>query len=133
MLNSKKLLACLLMVMVVLTVYLGVELHRTKQNLATLEKSYNIMIAMVPPAASWPEGISKEAVIDELAKRKELFPWQGVLGGTFGLYDKSRVWFVGPKWCLAYIEDGHIGGYILLRYHITPKGIEWQLLDSEEI
>nr|WP_286973964.1 hypothetical protein [Acetomicrobium sp. UBA5826] len=131
--NSKKLLTCLLMVMVVLTVYLGVELCQTKQDLVTLENSYNTMIATVPPAPSWPEGIIKETVIDELAKRKDLFPWQGVLGGTFGLYDKSQVWFVGPKWCLAYVEDGHIGGYILLRYHITPKGIEWQLLDSEDI
>ena len=109
------------MLMAVLTVYLGVELvEQTKPR--NFRESYNTMIAMIPPAASWPEGIAKETVIDELAKRKELFPWQGVLGGTFGLYDK-RVWFVGPKWCLAYIEDGHIGGYILLRYQITPRAL----------
>jgi hypothetical protein len=50
-----------------------------------------------------------------------------------GIYDQNLVWFIGPSWCLAYIEDGHIGGYILLRYEITPRGIEWQLLDSEQI
>lgn len=133
MLNSKKILICISLALIVISLYLGVELHNLKDKLVSLEREHQKMHLTIPPSPSWPEGIAKEEMIDQLAKRSDIFPWRGVLGGTMGIYDQNLVWFIGPSWCLAYIEDGHIGGYILLRYEITPRGIEWQLLDSEQI
>ena len=75
----------------------------------------------IPPSPSWPEGIAKEEMIDQLAKRSDIFPWRGC-SGNYGFTIKFSL-VHRPSWCLAYIEDGHIGGYILLRYEITPRGI----------
>lgn len=68
---------------------------------------------------------------DNLLSRLDLIPWKGIHGGTMNIYDPSLVWFVGPRWCIAWVEDGHIGGYVLLRFDTETEEPQWRLLDSE--
>ena len=68
---------------------------------------------------------------ESLLSRQDLIPWDGIHGGTMKIYDPSMVWFVGPRWCIAWVEDGHIGGYILLRFDPETEEPQWKLLDSK--
>jgi hypothetical protein len=46
-------------------------------------------------------------------------------------YDDSKIWVLTKKWVLAYFEDGHIAGYLLLKYEVTESGkINWKTLAS---
>ncbi len=69
--------------------------------------------------------------LESLLVREDLIPWKGIHGGTMKIYDPSLVWFIGPRWCLAWVEDGHIGGYMLLRFDPGTEKPQWRLLDSE--
>ena len=80
MINSKKMLVYISLALIAISIYLGVELHNLKDQLASLEREHQKMYLTIPPSPSWPEGIAKEEVIDQLAKRSDIFPWQGVLG-----------------------------------------------------
>ncbi|MDO9508550.1 MAG: hypothetical protein Q7I97_04290 [Thermovirgaceae bacterium] len=66
-----------------------------------------------------------------LLSRDDIIPWEGIHGGTMRIYDPSLVWFVGPSWCIVWAEDGHIGGYMLLRFDPGAEEPNWRLLDSE--
>lgn len=68
---------------------------------------------------------------ENLLSRTDLIPWKGIHGGTMKIYDPSMVWFFGPRWCIAWVEDGHIGGYILLRFDPEFEEPHWRMLDSE--
>ncbi|HRV71481.1 MAG TPA: hypothetical protein P5541_05550 [Thermovirgaceae bacterium] len=92
-----------------------------------------------PPGPDW-ERIKtsqrpdpKTWLTESILSRDDLIPWEGVLGGTMRIYDPSSVWFLGPNWCLAWAEDGHIGGYMLLRFETGTEDKEpfWRLIDSE--
>lgn len=61
-------------------------------------------------------------IISNLRNHRELIPYKGVLGGTMGFYGKKSIWILTNKWVLAYFEDGHIGGYLLLEYNIKDNG-----------
>ncbi len=90
----------------------------------------------VPPGPDWKGRITESIpdprghVVDDLLSRWDLVPWEGVLGGTMKIHRGRDVWFLGPSWCLAYVEDGHIGGYMLLSYEIEGAEVEWKLLDA---
>ncbi|HOC82171.1 MAG: hypothetical protein BWY01_01758 [Synergistetes bacterium ADurb.Bin155] len=89
------------------------------------------------PQPDW-EGLKKEGrtdprgrLVEDLLARDDLIPWEGIHGGTMKIYDPSLVWFAGPRWCVAWAEDGHIGGFMLLRFDEDDDGnLEWRLLDS---
>lgn len=70
-------------------------------------------------------------LVEDLLVREDLIPWEGIHGGAMKIYDPSLVWFAGPKWCIAWAEDGHIGGFMLLRFEEGDDGKpRWRLLDS---
>jgi len=70
-------------------------------------------------------------LVKDLLAREDLIPWEGIHGGTMKIYDPSLVWFTGPKWCVAWAEDGHIGGFMLLRFEEgDDEKPRWRLLDS---
>ncbi|HDQ92692.1 MAG TPA: hypothetical protein ENN89_01070 [Synergistetes bacterium] len=73
----------------------------------------------------------KTWLTENILSRDDLIPWEGVLGGTMKIYDPSSVWFIGPNWCLAWAEDGHIGGYMLLRFETGTSEPSWRLIDTE--
>jgi hypothetical protein len=70
---------------------------------------------------------------DDLKKHDELIPYDGVLGGKMSFLDDKDIWILTEKWILAYFEDGHICGYMILKYDVTKEGkINWQVLDHHK-
>jgi hypothetical protein len=75
------------------------------------------------------KGDSQE-IISNLIKHSELIPYEGVLGGTMGFYDESRIYVLTDQWVLASFNDGHIDGYMLLKYNLSNGKILWKVIDS---
>ncbi|RDC66502.1 hypothetical protein [Adhaeribacter pallidiroseus] len=63
---------------------------------------------------------------DLISKQDILLP-TGSFGGTMAI---REVRIVNDRYALAYYEDGHNGGHLLLRFTIEPdKRINWKVLD----
>jgi len=44
---------------------------------------------------------------------------------------KDEIYVLTSKWVLAYFEDGHIAGKILLEYSVGDNGaISWQVIQA---
>jgi len=70
-------------------------------------------------------------LVDDLIKHPELIPEKGTLGGTMGFNFEDKIWILTNKWVLAYYEDGHKGGYVLLQYDVSSVGkITWKKIAS---
>ncbi|OHB78480.1 MAG: hypothetical protein A2Z25_23905 [Planctomycetes bacterium RBG_16_55_9] len=70
-------------------------------------------------------------IISDLKRRRDLIPYEGTMGGTMNFYGRSKMWILTSKWAIAYFEDGHNGGYLLLEYEIAKGGrIRWKTLAS---
>ncbi len=70
-------------------------------------------------------------LVSDLQKHPQLIPHAGVLGGTmaFGFPDKIHI--LTDRYALAYFEDGHIAGWMLLEYQVARGGrITWRRIDS---
>lgn len=65
---------------------------------------------------------------DLLANQKQVLPLQGSMGGTMAIRD---IRILNARYALAYFEDGHNGGQMVLRYEVKPGGqVSWTVLDS---
>lgn len=65
---------------------------------------------------------------DLLANQKKVLSVPGTLGGTMAIRD---VRVLNARHALAYFEDGHNGGHMVLRYEVKPGGrISWTVLDN---
>lgn len=78
-----------------------------------------------------------QAVQADLAKRTELIPYEGILGGTM-MFGESSILVLSHEWVFAPISDGHIIGHLLLKYKIEDGKItKWEVveahLDGEEL
>lgn len=71
-----------------------------------------------------------ELMNDLSRKQNELIPTKGVLGGTMAIRD-TRI--LNDRYALAYYEDGHIGGYMLLKYEVKDGKISWTVVDSSRL
>jgi len=70
-------------------------------------------------------------IVSDLKQHREIIPFEATMGGTMNFYDRSKIRILTNKWVLAYVEDGHKGGYVLLEYQIAPGGkIIWKILAS---
>jgi hypothetical protein len=65
-----------------------------------------------------------------LAQNTHLIPQEGVLGGTNQVFD-DKIFVLNRKWVLAYFEDGHNVGNILLSYQVKNGKITWKVIRSE--
>lgn len=63
-------------------------------------------------------------------KQSKLIPTEGVVGGTMAIRD-SRI--LNDRYALAYYEDGHMGGYMLLKYEVNNGNISWKVIDSSSL
>ncbi|WP_439881716.1 hypothetical protein ACSX1A_00885 [Pontibacter sp. MBLB2868] len=63
-------------------------------------------------------------------KQSKLIPTEGVLGGTMAIRD-SRI--LNDRYALAYYEDGHNGGYMLLKYEVNNGNIKWTVIDNSTL
>jgi hypothetical protein len=52
------------------------------------------------------------------------------VGGTMSIRD-SRI--LNDRYAMAYYEDGHMGGYMILRYEVTNGNITWRVVDSSSL
>jgi len=112
------------------------------QRIAILESSlrqHESLLLNQPALRDWEierfkqKGLKdpQKDIIADLAKHSELIPYEGVLGGTMGFYFPERIWLLTEKWALAYFEDGHIPGYMLLKYEVSDNGeISWKVVAS---
>lgn len=63
-------------------------------------------------------------------KQRQLIPTEGVVGGTMAIRD-SRI--LNDRYAMAYYEDGHIGGYMILKYEVKNGNINWKVVDSSAL
>ena len=69
----------------------------------------------------------EKEIINNLLKNTQLIPYPGVLGGTMRI---GNVKLLGDRWVIAYFDDGHIDGQMILRYIITKDStIKWIVMD----
>ena len=69
-----------------------------------------------------------ELKADLLANQKMLLKQPGTMGGTMAIRD---VRILNGRYALAYFEDGHKGGHMVLRYEVKPGGhVSWTVLDE---
>lgn len=64
---------------------------------------------------------------DLMRKQKTVLSAQGTMGGTMAIRD---IRILNDRHALAYFEDGHNGGYLVLRYAVANGAITWTKLDS---
>jgi hypothetical protein len=63
--------------------------------------------------------------------QKSLVPSGGQLGGNMAVRD-ARI--LTDRYAIAYFEDGHEGGYMVLRFSVQPgPAIRWQVVDSHRL
>ena len=67
---------------------------------------------------------------DDLISKPEIIPVDPVLGGTMGFYDREGIRLLNDRWAIAWFEDGHIGGYLLLEFGIEKEKIDWKVLST---
>ena len=68
---------------------------------------------------------------DLTERQQDILQQKGTMGGTMAIRD---IQILNERYALAYFEDGHRGGYMLLRYDIRPANrISWVVLDSYQI
>lgn len=64
-------------------------------------------------------------IVAELRKRPDLIPFEASSGGTMTFRDDEK-WVVTEKWVLAYCEDGHTGGRVLLEFSVNNGRLDWR-------
>ncbi|MBA9075427.1 MULTISPECIES: hypothetical protein [Rufibacter] len=64
---------------------------------------------------------------DLMRKQKSVLTAQGSMGGTMAIRD---IRILNDRYAMAYFEDGHNGGHLLLRYAVNNGTITWTRLDS---
>lgn len=63
-------------------------------------------------------------------KQSQLIPVKGSMGGTMTIRD-SRI--LNDRYALAYYEDGHNGGYLILKYTVNNGNITWSVVDNSKL
>jgi hypothetical protein len=146
---SRPVLQYALIVTSVALAVLVVNNSRYKRHLERLESNNTRLVEQLDQAHKAPAGaielfawdiqaMKKKGLADpvsqiiaDLKRRRELIPYKGTLGGTMNFYDDGKIWILTKKWVLAYFEDGHVAGYLLLEYEVTQGGgITWKTIAS---
>ncbi len=112
---------------------LAEQLHRAKNEVDENKPTRPIEVFSWDIEAMKRAGLKEplKDIVSDLKRHRELIPYGGSLGGTMNFYGESKMWILTNKWVLAYFEDGHSGGYLLLEYDITKnEGIQWKILAS---
>lgn len=83
------------------------------------------------------QGIDNPKMLaEDLVKHPELIPYKGSKGSKMGFFSTGNIYVLTDKWVLAYFEDGHNFGYMLLEYKMTDSKTEgevkinWNVVDS---
>jgi len=66
----------------------------------------------------------------DLMNKSDMIPFEGTLGGTMHFYEEM-IYVLTGRWVLAYFEDGHRAGYMLLGYEVNTGGeITWDVIEA---
>ncbi|OEF95720.1 DL-endopeptidase inhibitor IseA family protein [Desulfuribacillus alkaliarsenatis] len=69
-------------------------------------------------------------IVKDLVVRTDLIPYESVPGGSM-FFDPDKVILLTHNWAVAYFEDGHIHGFLLLKYGIDQRNqLTWTVIDS---
>jgi hypothetical protein len=67
----------------------------------------------------------------DIIKHRVLIPFKGRLGGTMGFYGGVVYRLPSSNWAIAPFDDGHIGGYMLLKYDQGKDGnTKWTKIEA---
>ncbi|MFC5269626.1 hypothetical protein [Adhaeribacter terreus] len=64
---------------------------------------------------------------NSLMRSPNLIPVKGTAGGTMTFRD---IRILNDRYALAYFEDGHNGGNMILKYTVESGKVSWKVLDS---
>ncbi|RAU82395.1 hypothetical protein [Pontibacter arcticus] len=67
---------------------------------------------------------------DLTRNQSTLIPVKGTMGGTMAIR-KSHI--LNGNYALAYYEDGHNGGNLLLKYNVSNGSITWTVIDHSKL
>lgn len=67
---------------------------------------------------------------DLMRRQKTILTATGSMGGNMAIRD---IRILNDRYAMAYFEDGHNGGYLLLRYNVTDGNIGWTRLDASTL
>ena len=82
-------------------------------------------------AALQRHGVRAGDLVANLMRHPELIPHEGTHSGTMGFYSEENITILTDRYVLAQFDDGHISGWMLLRYEIGENGkIAWTAIDS---
>jgi hypothetical protein len=74
--------------------------------------------------------ISEKGIKDDLINRATILDIKGVKGGKIAFNNPDKINILSEKWVMAYFDDGHIDGLVLLEYKIESSGkISWRVID----
>lgn len=71
-----------------------------------------------------------EDLVRDLQAHPDLIPFEGVVGGTMGFYYPQYIFPLDHRYLIAWFDDGHIGGSMLLKYDVENGTIRWTVLDA---
>ncbi|GAA4304899.1 hypothetical protein [Nibribacter koreensis] len=67
---------------------------------------------------------------DLMRRQKTILNATGSMGGTMAIRD---IRILNDRYAMAYFEDGHNGGHMLLKYAVADGTITWTRLDSYKL
>ena len=71
------------------------------------------------------------SIHNNLMENSSLIPYKGIFGGIANFYSENKIYLLKNNVVVAYWEDGHIGGFVILQYKISANGnFEWKRLKS---
>jgi hypothetical protein len=121
---------------------LSAERERLAAQVADLEircQEFDRRMQNQPGLSTWEldelkkKGLKQPAadLVADLQKHPELIPYKGVLGGTMAFGFQEKIHVLTDKYTLAYFEDGHVAGWMILEYSVAKGGkVFWRVIDS---
>ncbi|WP_226683453.1 hypothetical protein [Sutcliffiella horikoshii] len=71
-----------------------------------------------------------DEIKEQLLEQTQLIPYEPVLGGIMS-FREDRVKLLSHEWIFAPFDDGHTGGFLLIKYQMRDgKVTDWDVMDS---
>jgi hypothetical protein len=71
-----------------------------------------------------------EDLRNNLLLRSDLIRQQSENGGRMGFYFPDAIHILNSRWAMAYFEDGHYAGALLLNFSVHDDAVTWTVLDE---
>lgn len=71
-----------------------------------------------------------EDLRSNLLSRSDLIMQKSESGGRMDFYFPSAIHILNTRWAMAYFEDGHYAGSVLLKFSVHEDEVTWIVLDE---